>query len=164
MLSGESFCRSKGGHANSHNAPIEINQLSWQQVADEADMVNYYRGLIALRRQLPGLCDKSDLANTRIGNTWAQPGLVGYMVDNTDDTSSSPWEYLCIVYNRNAEEHEIELDEGEWDILATGNDSWLWQNPESVIGKVTVSPVSWIMLGQRAIDEAGSTSAPDAID
>ena len=164
MLSGESFCRSKGGHTNSHNAPIEINQLNWQQVTDEADMVNYYRGLIALRRQLPGLCDKSDLANTRIGNTWAQPGLVGYMVDNTDDTSSSPWEYLCIVYNRNAEEHEIELDEGEWDILATGNDSWLWQNPESVIGKVTVSPVSWIMLGQRAIDEAESTSTSDAID
>ena len=27
MLSGESFCRSKGGHTNSHNAPVEINQL-----------------------------------------------------------------------------------------------------------------------------------------
>ena len=86
------------------------------------------------------------------------------MVDNTDDTSSSPWEYLCIVYNRNTEAHDIELDDGEWEILATGDDSWLWQNPEPVIGKVTVQPVNWIMLGQRAVDNAEPTDTSDEID
>lgn len=158
MLSGESFCRTKGGHPNSHDAPIEINQLNWQLVADEADMVNYYRGLIALRQQLPGLYDKSPLANTRIGNTWAQPGLVGYMVDNTDDNNSSPWEYLCIVYNRNTEPRDIELDDGEWDILTTGDDSWLWQHPESITGQITINPVNWVMLGQRTTNDDTMTT------
>lgn len=166
MLSGESFCRTKGGNTNSHDAPIEINRLDWQQVTSEADMVNYYRGLIALRRQLPGLCDKSPLANTRIGNTWAQPGLVGYMVDNTDDAGSSHWEYLCIVYNRNSEAHDIELDDGEWEVLATSKDSWLWQHPEVVTSKVTVGPVDWIMLGQpvAATDDSGTDDTGRADD
>lgn len=149
MLSGESFCRTKGGHTNSHDAPIEINQLDWSKIIDEQDMVDYYRGLIALRKQLPGLYDKSPTAHTRIGNTWSQPGIVGYMVDNTDDNSSSPWEYLCIVYNRNQDGCNVELGEGDWEVLATGHDSWLWQNPQVVQGHYEVEPVNWVMLRQR---------------
>lgn len=151
MLSGSCFLRTKNGHTNSHNAPIEINRLDWSQLAHEQPMVSYYRGLIALRQQLPGLCDKDKFAKTRIGNMWSQPGLVGFMVDNTDDRNSSPWEYLIIVYNRNQEAHDIELAEGDWEVLATSDDSWLWQKPETVSGSITVNPVNWVMLGQRHI-------------
>ena len=153
MLSGSSFLRTKNGQTNSHNTPIEINRLDWSQIPDEQDMIDYYRGLIALRQNLPGLYDKSPLAKTRIGNDFSQPGLVGFMVDNTDDKHSSPWEYLCIIYNRNNEERQVELDEGEWEILATGYDTWLWKNPTSVNGNVTVDPVNWVMLGQRHHEE-----------
>lgn len=149
MLSGSSFLRTKGGHTNSHNAPIEINRLDWSRVAESADLINYYRGLISLRQQLPGLYDKDKFAKTRIGNTWAQPGVVGFMVDNTDDKLTSPWEYLCIVYNRNQEPYDVELDDGDWEILATGDDTWLWQNPETVRDNISIDPVSWIMLGQK---------------
>ena len=153
MLSGSSFLRTKNGQTNSHNTPIEINRLDWSQIPDEQGMIDYYRGLIALRQNLPGLYDKSPLAKTRIGNDFSQPGLVGFMVDNTDDKHSSPWEYLCIIYNRNNEERQVELDEGEWEILATGYDTWLWKNPTSVNGNVTVDPVNWVMLGQRHHEE-----------
>ena len=154
MLSGSCFLRTKNGQTNSHNTAIEINRLDWSQVAHEQDMIDYYRGLIALRQQLPGLYDKSRLASSRIGNQWAQPGVVGFMVDNTDDDHSSPWEYLSIVYNRNQTEQSIELAEGDWEILATGDDTWLWQKPEAVSDHMTVQPVSWVMLGQRSSDEA----------
>lgn len=149
MLSGSCFLRTKGGHTNSHNAPIEINRLDWSQIPAHQDMIDYYRGLIALRQQLPGLYDKDKFANTRIGSDWAKPGVVGYMVDNTDDHDTSPWEYLCIVYNRNNDPCDVELDDGEWEVLATGADSWLWQHPEKVSGHVTVDNISWVMLGQR---------------
>ena len=153
MLSGSSFLRTKNGQTNSHNTPIEINRLDWSQIPDEQDMIDYYRGLIALRQSLPGLYDKSPLAKTRIGGDFSQPGLVGFMVDNTDDSHSSPWEYLCIIYNRNNEERQVELDEGEWEILATGIDTWLWKNPTTVSGNITVDPVNWVMLGQRHHEE-----------
>ena len=153
MLSGSCFLRTKNGHTNSHNAPIEINRLDWSQIVPEREIIDYYRGIIALRQQLPGLYDKDKFAKTRIGNTWAQPGVVGFMVDNTDDKYQSPWEYLCIVYNRNQTAYDVELAEGEWEILATNNDTWLWQNPEVVSGHTTIDPVGWIMLGQRSTDE-----------
>ena len=149
MLSGSSFLRTKNGHTNSHDAPIEINQLDWQKIAGNQQLSDYYRGLIALRQQLPGLYDKSPLAKTRIGNTWAQNGIVGFMVDNTDDEHQATWDYLCLVYNRNNAEHVVQLDDGEWDILATGDDTWLWQNPTSISGQITVNPVNWVMLGQK---------------
>ena len=152
MLSGSCFLRTKNGHTNTHDAPIEINRLDWDQIQPEQDMVSYYRGLIALRQQLPGLYDKSSLAKTRIGNSWAQPGLVGFMVDNTDDQHSSPWEYLCVIYNRNQQERDVELDSGDWEVLATGDDTWLWHNPEVINGHVTVNAVSWVILGQRRQD------------
>ena len=149
MLSGSSFLRTKNGHTNSHDAPIEINQLDWQKIAGNQQLSDYYRGLIALRQQLPGLYDKSPLAKTRIGNTWAQNGIVGFMVDNTDDEHQTTWDYLCLVYNRNNAEHVVQLDDGEWDILATGDDTWLWQNPTSISSQITVNPVGWVMLGQK---------------
>lgn len=149
MLSGSCFLRTKYGNDNSHNAPIEINRLDWNEVSEHQDMVEYYRGLIAIRQQMPGLYDKDINAKTRIGNTWATDGMVGFMVDNTDDEHTSPWEYLCIIFNRNQENKEVTLDEGEWEILANQDDTWLWHSPETVTGKITVDQVGWIMLGQR---------------
>lgn len=164
MLSGESWLRTKNGHPNSHDAPIEINRLDWSAVTREREMADYYRGLITLRQQLPGLYDKDKFAHTRIGNTWSQPGLVGFMVDNTDDHDSSPWEYLIIVYNRNQETHDVQLAEGDWEVLATGDDSWLWQNPEIVHDQVTVQPVNWLMLGQRHQASDSSTDTDSQSD
>lgn len=151
MLSGESFYRTKGGNGNSHDAPIEINELRWEAVVDKENqsLANFYRGLVALRQQLPGLCDKSGLAHTRIGNQWSQPGVVGFMVDNTDDERSSKWEYLTIVYNRNDEPFEFELAEGDWQLLATADDTYLWQHPETVHGKYTVPAINFVILGQK---------------
>ncbi|MDO4271654.1 MAG: type I pullulanase [Candidatus Saccharibacteria bacterium] len=162
MLSGSAFLRTKNGHPNSHNAPIEINRLNWSEIVTERPMVDYYRGLLHLRQELPGLYDKDKFAHTRIGNIWSKPGVVGFMVDNTDDVNSSTWEFLTIVYNRNHDACEVELAEGEWEILATGDDSWLWQSPDTITGNVTVAPVSWVMLGQKHQPEADN--AEESID
>lgn len=59
FLSGEEASRTKGGLENSYNAPIEINRLDWNRMYEQYELVEYYSGLIALRKRLPGLCDKS---------------------------------------------------------------------------------------------------------
>lgn len=151
MLSGESFYRTKGGNGNSHDAPIEINELRWEDAANKGceDLANFYRGLIALRQQLPGLCDKGGFAHTRIGNQWSQPGVVGFMVDNTDDEQPSLWKFLTIVYNRKNEPFEFELAEGEWQVLATSADTYLWRHPETVSGQYELGPIDFVILGQK---------------
>ena len=53
-----------------------------------------------------------------------------------------------VVYNRNQAPHLLNLT-GEWQVLATTNDTWLWQNPQPVESEIGVEPVSFIILGQR---------------
>lgn len=66
MLSGEEFGRTKEGVEDSYCSPLSINRLDWERAYENADLVEYYRGLIALRKRLPGLCDKSEQAVKRM--------------------------------------------------------------------------------------------------
>ncbi len=53
MLGGEEMLRSKGGHFNSYNAPIDTNMINWDILRTNSSglkLSDYYRGLIALRR------------------------------------------------------------------------------------------------------------------
>ena len=52
-----------------------------------------------------------------------------------------------VVYNRNQTPHLLSLN-GEWQGLATANDTRLWQNPQSAESEIGVEPVSFIILGQ----------------
>lgn len=56
MLGGEEMLRTKGGHFNSYNAPIEVNRLDWDKLRSGSTcqrLSEFYRGLIALRRSQP---------------------------------------------------------------------------------------------------------------
>lgn len=55
LLSGEEFARTKEGLENSYNASIEINRIDWNRAYERTDLREYYKGLIALRKQLPAL-------------------------------------------------------------------------------------------------------------
>lgn len=177
FLSGEECARTKGGRDNTYNAPIALNKLDWNKICEEKELVEYYRGLIALRKLLPGLCDKSAEARHRIKNMWKRPGCVGFTVDNraTEKAGNSKtvvenvdfkvsgnrmfkqqkyWEKLCIIYNANRNQEEIELPDSRWEILADGDNSFLWKNPQKAEIVMKVNPVSILILGQRRRQDA----------
>lgn len=148
MLSGESFCRSKRGDDNSHKSPIAINQINWRQRVDYQAMADYYAGLIGLRQQLIALYDKSDQASQRLYNHWVRPGVVGYMLDNTG--GESPYKNLIIIFNRQNEPANCELELGDWQILASETNTKSWQDqPKTVCSQITVNPIGWVLLGQE---------------
>ena len=148
MLSGESFYRTKDGNDNSHNAPLELNQLDWSAVERTTDLFSYYQGLIALRKQLPGLCDKSALAPRRITDDWIAPGMVGFAVDNRSEGESVVADRLLIVYNREQKDQVVTLPNGSWRVLADDTDTWQWQSDsKSIVGRIQINAVGWVMLG-----------------
>lgn len=148
FLSGEEFARTKDGHGNTFRAPIALNRLDWERAYAYEELRRYYQGLIALRKELPGLCDKSELAAARIYGQWSLDGVVGFLVDNRDQTRPSRWKKLCIVYNRRQEPFYRRLPEGEWEVLLNGEDSFLWKAPEKT-DRIEAAPVSVLVLGQR---------------
>ena len=149
FLSGEEFARTKGGLEDSYNAPIAINRLDWERAWEERELADYYRGLIALRKQLPGLCDKSPQAAERIRTAWKRKGFVGFFVDNRGKGMPATWKTLCILYNRKEEPVSVPLEGDGWEVLADGKDSFLWKNPKQIRKEAQVDPVSILVLGKR---------------
>ncbi len=148
FLSGEEFGRTKNGLEDSYNAPIRINRIDWEKAWKNRDLVEYYKGLIALRSHLPGLCDKSEQAPGRIREISKQEGAVSFLVDNSAPSGKTAWETLKIVYNSTREEQTVPVEGERWVVLCDGEDSGLWKEPHYVKGKAVVYPQSVLILGK----------------
>ncbi len=125
MQAGEEFGRTKLGEDNSYCSRPELNMLKWGRTVEYAELVDYYRGLIRLRKKLPGLCDKSRSAAARIREkNICGERVVSFWVDNRDfDHSGGKWEELLIIYNGSFEGYTLELPEGQWEILADAREA-----------------------------------------
>lgn len=125
FLAGEEFGRTKGGVKNSYRSDSRINQLDWARAWKNEALVDYYRGLIALRQQLPGLQDKTMAAGKRI--LWAKqigPDCAAVCLDNRGD---SPWKMLLLLVNAGKTDRMGSLPDGHWQVLVDHASSFRWQ-------------------------------------
>lgn len=147
LLSGEEFGRTKLGVKNSYCSPMEINRMDWNRAWANEGLVEYYRGLMALRKQLPGLRDKSEQAWLRVLDCWEpQPNCAAVLVDNSGPDSK--WKRLCLLFNSQKQSAELPLPHGSWQVLADGKDSWLWKRLHKIDGTAKLTPVSAMILGE----------------
>jgi len=124
LQAGEEFGRTKLGEGNSYCSAPELNMLDWHRTVEFAELVDYYKGLMRLRRYLPGLCDKSASAAERVSDRQIhEDGVVSFRVDNRDSQGGGDWEELCIVYNTAGQDYFLALPEGAWEILADGREA-----------------------------------------
>ena len=146
MQAGEEFGRTKLGGRNTYASGAQINRLDWRRAWENRDLADYYRGLIALRKQLPGLCDKSPQAWRRMLEAADfAPGVVRIVMDNSGECS--PCGRVLLLVNAEERETRVALPAGEWAVLADGESSFLWQHPVRVSGEARIAPVSALILG-----------------
>lgn len=149
LLSGEEFGRTKGGMKNSYCAPPRINQLDWSRAWSYHKLVDYYRGLIALRKKLPCLQDKSPQAPLRILSAVdLAPGCVGLSLNNCG--TGGRWEKILLIFHTGQHSAQVWLPEGVWQVLADDTSSFRWKQSRMVSGSVCLSPVSAMILGSAA--------------
>lgn len=168
MQAGEEFARTKFGDENSFRSAPEVNMLDWNRTVEYRELVDYYKGLIRLRKKLPGLCDKSKTAALRIRKkTIHAEKVVSFRVDNRDFDEAGKWEELFIIYNALPEAYAIELPDGDWEILADGRKAdccmkameadsvFVIHEEEMAAGKkgITVEAGSGLLLGKVWIEE-----------
>lgn len=149
FLSGEEFGRTKGGVKNSFCSSPEINQLDWTRAWENKELVDYYRGLIALRMQLPALQDKSGQAAKRIVSVVElAPNCAGVTGSNTG--GESKWDKLLLLCNANDSTREVPLPGGTWQVLVDDTSSFCWKETSALTGKVSLPPVSALVFGRIA--------------
>lgn len=150
---GEEFGRTKFGDENSFRSDPEVNMLRWGQTVRFREMVDYYRGLISLRKQFPGLCDKSAGARYRIsGKTVHRERVVSFIVDNRSEESGT-WDELYIIYNASGVDFSVQLPgdsrgsiSPNWEILADALEADCRKPAQD---KVVVAAGSGMILGRR---------------
>ena len=151
MLAGEEFGRTKQGLQNSFNAAAALNQLDWARAwtGPWKDLADYYRGLIALRRQLPALCDKRPEAAARLQAAW-RPGRLAaaFQLDNTG--TASRWDELLLFYSAADVSRPAVLPDGQWQVLADAGSSFRWQetDPALLTGQVMLPAAGALILGR----------------
>ena len=151
LQAGEEFGRTKLGDGNSYRSDPEVNMLRWHQTLEFADLLEYYEGLISLRKKLPGLCDKSPEAYKRISEkkVW-KDGVVSFLVDNrTEQMSKDNWDQLFIIYNAE-EKTSVTLPSGNWTVLADKSCSDCLRQPSfTKDGQLIVEARCGMMLGRK---------------
>ena len=156
LLAGEEFGRTKQGLQNSFNASAGLNQLDWARAwaGPWRALTEYYKGLMALRGLLPGLCDKGPDARRRLLAAW-RPGRLcaAFRLDNAAPGGGSRWDQLLLVYNAGAQPRPLALPDGRWQVLADDASSTRWQEaaPALLTGRAEAPAAGALILGRVSV-------------
>ncbi|MFP4286120.1 MAG: type I pullulanase [Candidatus Izemoplasmataceae bacterium] len=145
VIGGEDQGECTGGYDhNSYRSPDAANQIDWNWKVDNIDVFNYYKGLIALRRNINVFSYETAeevQSNIDFLITPNQPGLISYLI--TDE--ASPWNYTLVAHNNGSSTRYLDLLGLEWNMVVNKDQAGL-ETIETVSGTLELSPNESVVL------------------
>ena len=147
MQAGEEFARTKKGVSNSYRSSPALNRLDWNRAEQYHALVDYYRGLLALRAAFPRLGSTDRHAPEALQFFALEQPLVGWMLPAVWGDGAA-WSALCVFYNPTDTACTVSLPAGQWKLLSDGTSSSLWRGPSRIFtGKAALAPYSATIFG-----------------
>ena len=147
MQAGEEFARTKKGVGNSYRSSPALNRLDWNRAEQYHALVDYYRGLLALRTAFPRLGSTDRHAPEALQFFALEQPLVGWTLPAVWGDGAA-WSALCVFYNPTETACTVALPAGQWKLLSDGTSSSLWRGASRVFtNKTTLAPYSATILG-----------------
>ena len=147
MQAGEEFARTKKGVSNSYRSSPTLNRLDWNRAEKYHALVDYYRGLLALRAAFPRLGSTDRHAPEALQFFALEQPLVGWMLPAVWGDGAA-WSALCVFYNPTETACTVSLPAGQWKLLSDGTSSSLWRGQSRVFtGNATLAPYSATIFG-----------------
>lgn len=117
---GEEFARTKNGIEDSYNTESAINQLDWTRAQEYKELVEYYKGLLTVRKHFLALSSKDNkvLANFTFYDTKPEE-MIAFSVRGIQ-AKEDWWEELLVIYQNEERDKKFELPEGSWQLLCDG--------------------------------------------
>jgi pullulanase len=108
---GDEFLRSKFGDTNSYSSPDSVNQIRWENASQYKDVVDYYSGLIRLRKEHPAfrMNERADIEKHIAITRDTAPGVVSFLLK--DNANGDSWRNIFVVYNGSEQPQIITLPE-----------------------------------------------------
>ena len=147
MQAGEEFARTKKGVSNSYRSSPALNRLDWNRAEQYHALVDYYRGLLALRAAFPRLGSTDRHAPEALQFFALEQPLVGWTLPAVWGDGAA-WSALCVFYNPTDTACTVSLPAGQWKLLSDGTSSSLWRGQSRVFtGKAALAPYSATIFG-----------------
>ena len=147
MQAGEEFARTKKGVGNSYRSSPALNRLDWNRAEQYHALVDYYRGLLALRAAFPRLGSTDRHAPEALQFFALEQPLVGWMLPAVWGDGAA-WSALCVFYNPTDTTRTVSLPAGQWKLLSDGTSSSLWRGQSRIFtGNAPLAPYSATILG-----------------
>ena len=147
MQAGEEFARTKKGVGNSYRSSPALNRLDWNRAEQYHALVDYYRGLLALRAAFPRLGSTDRHAPEALQFFALEQPLVGWMLPAVWGDGAA-WSALCVFYNPTETACTVSLPAGQWKLLSDGTSSSLWRGPSRIFtSEAPLAPYSATIFG-----------------
>ncbi|MCH5351474.1 MAG: type I pullulanase [Clostridiales bacterium] len=104
---------------NSYKSPDSVNAIDWSLVDANKDMVEFYKGLIAIRKALPEfrLSNKGDVSNgVTIRDYNMSDGVTSYIVK--DPASDN---YSVVLFNNNTDSRRVFVPDATYKVYLDGS-------------------------------------------
>ena len=147
MQAGEEFARTKKGVGNSYRSSPTLNRLDWNRAEKYHALVDYYRGLLALRAAFPRLGSTDRHAPEALQFFALEQPLVGWTLPAVWGDGAA-WSALCVFYNPTETACTVPLPAGQWKLLSNGTSSSLWRGQSRIFtGNAPLAPYSATIFG-----------------
>ncbi len=147
MQAGEEFARTKKGVGNSYRSSPTLNRLDWNRAEKYHALVDYYRGLLALRAAFPRLGSTDRHAPEALQFFALEQPLVGWTLPAVWGDGAA-WSALCVFYNPTDTTRTVSLPAGQWKLLSDGTSSSLWRGQSRIFtGNAPLAPYSATIFG-----------------
>jgi pullulanase/glycogen debranching enzyme len=123
---------------NSYEKDNETNYINYLHADLNNELVDYYKGLIKLRKEFPAF-RRAEYEDINFFKIYDNDFALGYHLKYEKD------EFIVLFNADQKNEEEFKLPPGEWDILVDPDKAGVEKNGE-VSGKITVKAVSGYVL------------------
>ncbi|HSO88965.1 MAG TPA: type I pullulanase, partial [Draconibacterium sp.] len=146
LHAGVEFCRTKNGEGNSYKSPDSVNQMDWNRKEQYSDVFQYFQKLIRLRKNHPAfrIITAEQIRKHVNFCTQYKSGIVSYCIHGKEVGDS--WEKIIMVFNAQQKPVSIPLPEGNYRLVAKGNEISESGIGESVSDEVKVEGISMAIL------------------
>lgn len=99
---------------NSYRSPDSVNAIDWSRADENADTVDFYKALIAIKKKLPQLriADTDTLRNSLYVKQYTQKGVAAYAVGED--------EFAVIAFNNSDKPCKVDVPDGYYTVLVDG--------------------------------------------
>ncbi len=114
MQAGEEFVRTKFGVENSFESPDDINQIDWNNKKKYADLFEYYKALVQMRKEHPAfkMGDAEAIRENIEFIDFENENILAYTING--EAVGDSWKRILLIFNGNKVGKRVDIPKGNW--------------------------------------------------